>query len=776
LRITKFFELFFNNLDVIDFYIYDMSNIVNDFNLGTIKITQSYNIDALPSDSDATPYLNQVDEELIVSFIELDRVTKFTNFSYSASGLLQSRYIDTFYRISRNSNTWTDWFTLTQNGFTETEIDNFPPFDPLDQMWIDIKFIRKGTKTDGSIRILSFELDGELLQNDSDGTVIVSAGKEAVIKPPYIYKVFRIDDIEILSPNSITGVEFHYRFSQDNTRTWSDWEPLTKENISTKRINPIRFFQVQYLIKNNSNSSVKIQDINLIGDFQNVSLDYQKTNLYGIRDCCQSYLLGGILDENGNPVPNTTGTLGGQSCTTDNIFRSMTTDEKSKLYNPYQQNQAMNLLNKLSNDAMEVFGWRVKYFVTDPDGKGIDYTLHEFQLYNIVCEDEIKVAVENNQFPDNQIVMNQFDLSLFESFQIHITKESFKKAFGVQRRPSKEDLVYFCDINRMFIVDHAQQFRNFNNAAIYYKVVLKKYNKSSNVLPGSKSVEDRIKELTKNSTIDELFGIENLQDKASIANKPQLQTLTRDPIRLEYKSEIVKELIENSTTIVSKQHYDFTSLLFDGFTVMTQSVAAVTYKNIDPRLTVSDNIGLYLWFNLNNYIEDEVYNFIDNYDEVNSLGWRVNLENDNIRLNLNSDTYTFSFTGAVSNTDLYENIWYCYVLNIDQRNRTLEQWIYKRNVEIDSEDEAKNLPSTILEKVYHDKQVMIPVNFELEGIETVIYASDLKMTNIRLFTEPIPESEHNKILNQYIIADDSKYLVFADNASTRIILPYFPYQ
>jgi hypothetical protein len=71
---------------------------------------------------------------------------------------------------------------------------------------------------------------------------------------------------------------------------------------------------------------------------------------------------------------------------------------------------------------------------------------------------------------------------------------------------------------------------------------------------------------------------------------------------------------------------------------------------------------------------------------------------------------------------------------------------------------------------------MIPVDFELEGIDTVIYASDLKMTNIRLFTEIIPESEHNKILNQYIIADDSKYLVFADNASSRITLPYFPYQ
>jgi len=393
-----------------------------------------------------------------------------------------------------------------------------------------------------------------------------------------------------------------------------------------------------------------------------------------------------------------------------------------------------------------------------------------------VCEEEIKVAVENNQFPDNQIVMNQFDLTLFDSFEIHITKESFKAAFGVQRRPSKEDLLYFCDINRMFIVDHAQQFRNFNNAAIYYKVVLKKYNKSTNVIAGNTEINDKIKELTKNTTIDELFGVENRQDKQAIANKPQLQTLTRDPIRLEYKADIVKDLIENSTTIISKQHYDFSNLLYNGFQVATQSVTAVTYKSIDSRIKVSDNIGFFMWFNLNNYILDETYNFFTNYDSVNNLGWKTNLINDNIVLNINSDTYTFSFTGSTySTSDLYENVWYCYVLNIDQRTRKLNQWIYKRSVEIDSEDQAKYLSSTKLEKVYYDSQTFIPVDFELVGIDTKIFASDMKATNIRLFSEIIPVSEHNKILNQYIIADDSKYLVFADNANTKITLPLFPY-
>jgi hypothetical protein len=40
--------------------------------------------------------------------------------------------------------------------------------------------------------------------------------------------------------------------------------------------------------------------------------------------------------------------------------------------------------------------------------------------------------------------------------------------------------------------------------------------------------------------------------------------------------------------------------------------------------------------------------------------------------------------------------------------------------------------------------------------------------------EDIPAEQHNKICKQNIIRDDSKYLVFADNATTRLYLPKFP--
>jgi hypothetical protein len=69
---------------------------------------------------------------------------------------------------------------------------------------------------------------------------------------------------------------------------------------------------------------------------------------------------------------------------------------------------------------------------------------------------------------------------------------------------------------------------------------------------------------------------------------------------------------------------------------------------------------------------------------------------------------------------------------------------------------------------------MTPIEFTIENTNPQLLGSDMKVTNIRLFTDIIPESTFDKILNQAIIRDDSKYLVFADNANTRLVLPHFP--
>jgi len=757
-----------------------MQQIVSSLENGTVNLSDKFDINVGAYSVDATPYFNSIGSEYTISFLNLQDVSQLTTFKYDTLGMTDTRFLKNYYRISRDNVAWTEWYDLKR------AIDNFPTIDSKDPLYLDVKWVRAGSSAVGAIRLLEYSIGGKVERNlvetagDGVSTVNLVPGETSIWKAPFIYKVFSVTDIEIISAGDLTGVDIKYRFSQDNSRTWSNWEPFTKENITTVRINPVRFFQIEYSITNNSQSNKSVQDINIIGDFQNVSKDYFKTNLYGIRECCQSNLVG-YVDPSGNFVPadNTNGSgtgagggisgSGGSCDTTGNgsTLPELNSQDKANLFNPYKQNTAMDLLNKLSADAEQMFGHRVIYFVTDPDKKGQDHTMHEYQLYNVVCEGNIKVAVDGNNFPDSQIVMNQFDLSLFEAMTVHITKKQFKEIFGPQRRPSKEDFLYFCDVNRMFQVDHAQQFRNFNNSAIYYKLVLKKYSQKANVKAGTQEIQNKLTQLTKNSTIDELFGIENNQDKASIANKQQFTPLTKDPIRLEYKATIDKELIENSSTIISKAHYDLS-------TVDYQQVA-VKYKNFDPVLSVSDNIGYMLWFNINNYITDEVYNFMNYYDANTNLGWKVNLSNDAIQVILNSDTYNFDLMGSPStdNIALEEDTWYCYVLNINQRQRNMQQYIYKRNV--DDETDAANLSSTILRKVYNNSQSIKPIAYQIEGDATCeILASDMKVTNIRMFTDVIPADQHNKILNQYVIRDDSKYLVFADNATTRLYLPRFP--
>lgn len=741
-----------------------MYNVDYNYSDGIFNISDKFDYTLPESDVNSAPYLRNPGDEYILSFPDLQNIKKLTKFYYEGLNFSPNRYLTTFYRISRNGNVWTDWLTLG------LFVDNFPLVDTKDPLYLEVKWVRGGSEGGGEIRLIRYSLDGELERDlvDDGSNVTIGSGEMKVIRPPYILKIFNITDIEIISPTGIPeGCTIKYRYSQDSTRTWSEWEKFNRGNIVSKRISPIRFFQIEYLIENESNQDVRIQDINLIGDFQNITNDYKKTNLFGIRECCQSNMLG-AYDANGNFVPNTNmNQSGGAACPPgQSNLPQMSTDEKAQLYNPYQQNTAINLLTKLSTDAQQIFGHKVKYFCTDPDKKGQDHILNEYALYNVVCEAEIKVSINGNNFPDSQIVMNQFDLNLFETMEAHITKQSFKEVFGIQRRPSKEDFLYFCDVNRMYQVDHAQQFRNFNNSAVYYKLILKKFTQKANVIADNIEIRNKIDELTKNTTIEELFGNEINDQKNAIANKPQFQPLTRDPIRLEYKVQIDKELVENSSTIIAKSHYDMASVEYRS--------PGVIYKNLWSLINETNNIGFQLWFNINNYIQDELYNFINFYDENIQKGFKIDLRNDEVIVTMNSDTYSFHLYNQPTNTTtaLNEEVWHGYICNIDQRNGKMNQYIYKRNV--DDEEDAADLPNTILKMLYKNEQSITPINFEARGFTAQILGSDMKITNVRLFAELIPEKEHTKQLNQYIVRDDSKYLVLADNATTRLYLPKYP--
>lgn len=751
-----------------------MAIIDSNSTTGDLIISDSWQISATgPS---AAPTFLTSGDEWIYSIINLENVESLKEFSFDYTGQTETRYLEAYYRISRDQHSWTVWLPITDNILSlrpestfynnEARITNFPPFSSRDTMYLDLKFVRAGSSTIGTIKLLEYQLKGNLERNISDGLTQVTVLpniEPVVIKPPFIYKVFRIDDIEILSDSTI-DVDFtvKYRFSQDYGRTVTNWEFLTTENIKSVRITPIRFFQIEYLIEPINNLPVTVYDINLIGDFQNVSLDYFKTNLYGIREDCNCIKLGIVQDPTtfSNTYPGVEiKTLPEQTSST---LPQLTEQDKENLFKPYQLQQATELLNKMSDDANSMFGHEVVYFLTDPDKKGIDYTFHEYQLYNFVKECIIKVSVEGNQFPENNGAINQFDLSLFDSFEIHVPKKVFKEAFGADKRPSKEDFLWFCEINKMFNVEHSQAFRSFNNNAIYYKLMLKKYNQKANVIGVNKTITDKLNALTRNSTIDELFGLENQQDKKSVANQDQFRPLTQDPVRAQISAQIVREYVYNAENIISMNHYDLSSLNFTA----TQSVTAVTYQNFKTFFEPGTNLSFMCWFNINNYTINDRYQLFNYYDEINSVGFKVLITSDIASVYWNDKIYTLDLTNS-----LEEEVWYSFLVNIDQRQRTISHYIYKRNVE--DEDDAEQLRSTKLRQVYQKNQEMTPESFRIENVSATIQSGDMKLTNIRLFSEVIPESEIDKILNQSILRDDTKYLMLGDNANKKLNLPNF---
>lgn len=711
-----------------------------------------------------------VGEELVINITSLYNVEKIKSIILDIDGVIPNhKYLEIEYRTSRDNTNFTDWLDLSKVTY------NHPIINSYDLLYIDIRFTRKGDVSFGYIDLKKWEIDCVLDRNLQDGESIINIvenGQNVVIRPPYIYKVFNLTDIEVISSPSLDGLSLYWRYSQDYGRTVSKWEIFNKENVSSAKISPIRFFQVEYLIKSeNISSNIKIYDINLIGDFQNVTLDSQKTNLIGIRENCSCILLGiengqfvgqeNVTGDNSGIISQTTsGISSGSNCGVG-YLNSLSDEQKQALFQPYSISNEMNFLNQVSNDVTTIFGHEVSYFLTDPNSNGIDYTFHEYQLYNYVCEKTIKVSVDQNNFPDNQITINQFDLSLFDTFEIHITKDEFKKAFGVDKRPSKQDFLWFCNLNRMFQVEHAQQFRNFNNSAIYYKVMLKKYSQKANVIGVNDSISDKVRELTRNSTIDELFGVYNEEDRASVANKEQTRVLTKDTLRVDINCIIEEDNVMNGSDMIIKNVYNLSTVGF--------GEQAVVYRNMKNIYEKSDNLSFFCWFKIENYIDSENYNIFTYYDDQNNNGIKIDIINDSFNVLVNNNTYSMDVSNIldfIDTIDLFENRWLCYLVNIEQRNKKIYQYLYQR----EDESYSNKLSLIIKNELPFNSDTIVIDN----SVKSSILGSDMYISNLRLFNDIIDEKVHSKTLVTYLVRDDAKYLIFADNCNKKIILPSLP--
>ena len=661
-----------------------------------------------------------------------------------------------------------------------------------------------------------------------------------------VFKIFSIDSFEVISTaryGNAFGIK--YRFTQDDGLSWTEWEPLTTENISTVQWDKLRFVRLQYMFEMNEgyNTPVKIYDVILYGDFQNVSANSLKMNLFGLKEnCINLYYPGAEIDESMSGInedyePTGSKTMDsttlslikekseyqlrmnwltqGFKCYSNPDMGGQTPLEKMEeenanqgggFWNPYDFGKIVDWYDFLAGTINDMLGFSIDYHRTDPDKNGIDSIIHEYQLHNIVDMKTIKVLVPENQFPENQVVINQFNLDLFDTFKINILKQEFKEAFGVQYRPGQEDILYFCQINRMYIVKHAQVHKDVMNAGIYYDVVLEKYEKRANILNRVEESKSKIEALTRNTTIDDLFGFEKDQDTLQIANKKQMKPKTFDFIRNSINSKMVyiKQPIYNGDIKIIESMYFLENIAPDE--------DAVNYVTQDNNLLKSDNRSFVVWVNFPNLYnpdkaisrdmidaydipDNTIFNFVDNMDNAGN-GYKIWYQNDALWFMLNDYIEKMPIT-------LMTNIWYAVVVNLDQRQRKFSTKIYRRNTRVEvilynpvtyekleldldtdmvdieyemningfravdnQEITSTEVQSTFIEMDSYEHDMPEPYEFSHDE-KISIKGSRMFLSNLRIMNDLIKDGDEQIILNELIVKD-AQHVIVADNAEKKI--------
>jgi len=753
-------------------------------------------------------------------------ITKITNYNDVLEGETNIQYLKKYFKYRNNENNLGEF----SDKLPIEEISNLDlnPCFPLD-LELLYYFVYDGNVSANppqNIYINSISINGNFEYQMTDSIAVLdSANNEIILAPKDIYKVFKLDDFDIVinSKNDST-VDVSYRVTQNGGRTYTNWEPLTSDNLRILRLDDMRFSQFQYLLKfNGSEGIVYVYDIILIGDFQNISANYLKSNRYGLKEDCITFIQKNI-DSNINTSFSNVET-NGLSCyneCSNSVLEELRLENeqtsKSELFNPYKgMDKMVEWANLLSNQMTQSYGWNVVYIRTDPDGNGTDKSVYEYTLKNTVDLKEMKVIVPENQFKDDHIQITSIHLDLFDTFEIYIMKDEFHKKFGIQNRPGRDDIIYLCPTNKLYYIKHSQAHRNIMNASIWYRVILEKYEDRKDIRKDS-TTKEFLDSLTKFTTIEEVLGVEQKRDMEKIANKEQTYPTSFDKLRLTInkKVQIVKEKIMNGNLVLSNTHYNFLKL---------EGIDAIIYEKADQYLEKGYNRTIMSSFNISSeYSQNKsltktilesyevknsrVYNIIDNFDADNKLGYRVWYEKGHLLLQLNDKNYDLPF-------ELMTNIWYSTIININQRQRKINLYVYKRNTDItitffnpqtyeklelitmnelvdaykltdenytyqnaisDGFGPVENLESEI--RIGSSNNFVLVSNIEFDIDDPIEFNHDkniriagsnnFKCTNIRIFTDVIDENQHSNTLNQNIV-ENSQFLIFADNADKKLI-------
>jgi hypothetical protein len=592
---------------------------------------------------------------------------------------------------------------------------------------------------------------GERVVKDISANAIITLkdDKPVIVKPETIYKIFKVTSAKLhVNGDHLDGFQAHFRYSQDSKRSWTKWIPFTEHNFLKTKFSPIRFTVFEFGFKNTGPNPVTVVDIVIEGDFINVTENYTKTNLMGVREDCK----------------RASGDCG-ECSTTGSQYKPTEKTDTAAYYKPYNVSQFNSFYNYMNQAVSDIWGHPVKYYRLDPDENGSDYIVNEHQLYNIVAIKDVKVVVPRNQFPENKNNMQALGLAFLDMFEIHVTKEEFKKWFGIETRPGQGDFLLFCDINKMFLVDHVAAVRKAMNLETYYRITLKTYSDKKNVKGATKEIEDDVQSVIAHAKLGMLLADRKNEEIEKVTKPTQYKPLTAKKLNLKIDAavKIITKQLLNSSLIVAEGYYDMPI-------PTPRNKMVVSYGKADPVLNPGDNRAISLWFKLPKYDHSWVYTLVDNYDEKIGQGYRLRLIGGKLVFNVNDESWELPVVG------LKENTWYCALVNFGQREKLLSISLYNRQHEATP---TMARTSTLVMAGRHEYDLEMQVGFEIDSILNIGKSerhitstgrANWYATNLRIFSDVITDEHRDKVLNEYIVSDEH-LLILGDNCEKQMILP-----
>lgn len=586
-----------------------------------------------------------------------------------------------------------------------------------------------------------------------------------------------------------------FRYSSDGI-LWSDYKQLTNDNLSNINVYDGKIY-LQYRFTQVGNGNLSINSISL-------DVNYNSEVESVIPECFWN----NSIDNSSKIVFNT---------------------GSSSIFNPYALGQGVQMYNQLSALVSSMFGFCVLYFKTEANSRTRDVVLKEYSIEKVIAKDNVKILIPDNQLPTRELQFNSMMLDMPVQFEVHVVKSDFQKVFGKDAHPDPHDYLYLSNyVNKMYMVDSVSDPDDFGYAASYWRVSLVPYQELSSVQFDDNNLMEETESLI--FSAEGKFGEEVQDEFDDIRKDNQLNDMGdfgegQDFLRtcLEPNLRINTENIYNKWTVVSKQHYNLSTIekgkkvvkyrYNDSFSNNDERMITFWFrpKNVDK--SVSENIllteisedkngikvGVQKWNNLfqvGNYVKltrtgsangyrkiiesnrDKSYIVVEGKYDVRArimncaklVAYGVNAPvymGDGFNIEQNYNSISLNICGkhcdfTFDNFEKFENRWYAVAIGMNKGMANI--WLY----DLVGSNKKENIKSELKLVSCSSKEMG---KFELLDVDCGLVSCDLDLTNFRLWDKICEQELHDLILSQYIV-DDSHNALIVDNAQQELLLHY----